>query len=389
VKNILLVAGARPNFMKIAPILREINANRNILRGILVHTGQHYDRNMSHTFFSSLGIPEPDYNLEVGSGSHAAQTASIMTRFEEVCLKEQPEVVLVVGDVNSTIAAGLVAKKLHITLCHVEAGLRSRDRRMPEEINRLATDAITDLFFTTEPEGTENLLREGHSPDSVHFVGHVMIDNLFYQLRRLETESEMLVEERIRKLKENLPENYFCMTMHRPSNVDKRDVLAGLLEAISTVAQKAPVLFPCHPRTRKNIDAFGLSHLLRTELNEKEKLSSGIICTDPLGYNEFLYLWKDAAGMLTDSGGLQEETTALKIPCITMRTTTERPVTASIGSNIVVGTDGEKIIELAGDILNGKWKESRIPELWDGNASRRIVDSLKKDFNSPANQNYV
>jgi UDP-N-acetylglucosamine 2-epimerase (non-hydrolysing) len=331
---------------------------------------------MSDTFFASLGIKKPEYNLDVGSGSHAVQTAGIMIKFEEVCLSEKPDMVLVVGDVNSTIATGLVAKKLHITLCHVEAGLRSGDRNMPEEINRLATDAITDLFFTTEPEGTKNLLKEGHNPKCVHFVGHVMIDNLFYQLKRLEKEADRLVCESIRSIKRGLPKKYLCMTMHRPSNVDNKEILTGLLTAINRIASKTPIVFPCHPRTRKNIEQFGLSHLFNLDYAGISNIQSGIIVTEPLGYDDFLYLWKDAAGVLTDSGGLQEETTALKIPCITMRTSTERPVTADVGSNEVVGIDGERIVALAEKMLVGAWKESRIPDLWDGKASERIVKVL-------------
>lgn len=375
-KKILLVAGARPNFMKIAPIMRAIRTYSHGLNGILVHTGQHYDKNMSHTFFGSLGIPEPEYNLEVGSGSHASQTAAVMVRFEKICLKENPDIVLVVGDVNSTIATGLVAKKLHILLCHVEAGLRSRDRTMPEEINRLATDAITDLFFTTEPQGTENLLKEGHPASQVHFVGHVMIDNLFYQLNKIHDDITAVVDKKVVRFKQRLSEKFFCMTMHRPSNVDDRDILAHLLKAVYTVSKKVPVIFPCHPRTRKNIERFGLEHLLNTDGLNTDNAQSGIIVTDPLGYDDFLYLWKDAVGMLTDSGGLQEETTALRIPCITMRTTTERPVTAAVGSNVVVGTDSNKIIQYAQDILTGSWKKSEIPPLWDGKASERIVQIL-------------
>lgn len=375
-KKIFLVAGARPNFMKIAPILRAMNKFPHEIQPILIHTGQHYDQKMSDTFFNSLGIKKPEYNLEVGSGSHAEQTASIMVKFEEVCLSENPDMVLVVGDVNSTIAAGLVAKKLHVTLCHVEAGLRSGDRDMPEEINRLATDAITDLFFTTEPEGTKNLLKEGQKTECVHFVGHVMIDNLYYQLKRLETLADILVSQKVKELKKSLPNKYLCMTMHRPSNVDDKEVLTSLLKAINEVASEAPVIFPCHPRTRKNIERFGLLHLFYGSLQGKSKISSGIILSEPLGYNDFLYLWKDAAGVLTDSGGLQEETTALKVPCITMRTSTERPVTAEIGSNEVVGIDRERIISLAQRMLAGNWKESRIPDLWDGKASERIVEIL-------------
>lgn len=377
-KKILLVAGARPNFMKIAPIMREIKRSPECVPGLLVHTGQHYDQNMSHTFFTSLGIPSPDYNLEARSGSHAVQTASIMVKFEEVCLKEKPDIVLVVGDVNSTIAAGLVAKKLHITLCHVEAGLRSGDRDMPEEINRLATDAITDIFFTTEPEGTANLLAEGHPKDVIHFVGHVMIDNLFYQLSAMAACNNAPVDAFAVELRNRLPARYFCMTMHRPSNVDEKETLAGILQAIHAIAEKTPVIFPCHPRTRKNIEQFGLLPLVNEGLSGRGVLTSGIHLTSPLGYNEFLYLWKDASGVLTDSGGLQEETTALKIPCITMRTSTERPITVEVGSNVVVGTNGSRIIKCAEDILAGRWKTSRVPDLWDGKASERIVEILMR-----------
>ena len=367
-KKIILVAGARPNFMKIAPVLRALEKYPHITP-LLVHTGQHYDQNMSGSFFHDLGIKEPDYHLNAGSGSHAAMTASIMVKFEEVCLREKPDLVAVVGDVNSTIATGLVAKKLHIELAHIEAGLRSRDRNMPEEINRLAPDAITDLFFTTEPEGTKNLLSEGVPQDKVHFVGHVMIDNLFYQLARLSGREQSLSTH---ALKQQLRKPYICMTMHRPSNVDNRDILSGLLSAVRTLSQRAPVIFPCHPRTAKQIKTFGL-HDCFTVLPEHGTISSGLYCLDPLGYDEFLYLWKDASLMVTDSGGLQEETTALKIPCITMRENTERPVTAAEGSNEVAGTDPEKIIALGSNALEGTWKESKIPELWDGNASERIV----------------
>jgi UDP-N-acetylglucosamine 2-epimerase (non-hydrolysing) len=326
-KKLLLVAGARPNFMKIAPILRELRKHPATLRGILVHTGQHYDRNMSDAFFEGLGIRAPEHNLEVGSGSHAVQTANIMIRFEEVCMKERPDVVVVVGDVNSTIAAGLVAKKLHITLAHVEAGLRSADRSMPEEINRIATDAITDLFFTTEREGTENLLREGHPAGQIHFVGHVMIDNLYYQLDKLSRNGAHAVSPAVKAIKEALPAHYICMTMHRPSNVDDKTTMHRLLSAVAVLAQESPVIFPCHPRTRKQITAFGLESLFGA-------------------------------------------------PIADHKSQIERPVTAQSGSNVVVGTDGDKIILLGKQALNGTWKESQIPELWDGRASERIVGIL-------------
>jgi UDP-N-acetylglucosamine 2-epimerase (non-hydrolysing) len=373
--KIVLVAGARPNFMKIAPILREIEKYLQELEGILVHTGQHYDHNMSDTFFKSLGIKEPDYNLEVGSGSHAFQTAEIMVRFEEVCVKENPDLVLVVGDVNSTIAAGLVAKKLHVSLAHVEAGLRSRDWTMPEEINRIATDAITDMFFTTEKEGTQNLLAEGHPAEQVHFVGHVMIDNLFYQMQRYDGKAP---SEFIATIRKRLPEKYICMTMHRPSNVDNKEILSGIIDALKEVSQNVPIIFPCHPRTKKQIEHFGFQDNFKPLTLNLQTIDNGIYLTEPLGYDDFLYLWKDASLVITDSGGVQEETTALKIPCITIRENTERPITVEVGSNVVVGTDPDKIIKFGKEALNNEWKESKIPDLWDGRASERIVKIIRE-----------
>jgi UDP-N-acetylglucosamine 2-epimerase (non-hydrolysing) len=375
--KLLLVAGARPNFMKISPILRELEKHADAMQGLLVHTGQHYDHIMSASFFEDLGIKEPDYNLEVGSGSHAVQTANIMIKFEEVCLKEKPDMVLVVGDVNSTIATGLVAKKIHIDLAHVEAGLRSRDRAMPEEINRMATDAITDIFFTTENEGTTNLLAEGHDASSVHFVGHVMIDNLFYQLSKM---GKSAPSELAASMKKILPQKYICMTMHRPSNVDNRETLSRLLNAAKKLSERAPVVFPCHPRTKKNIQSFGLESLLSPLSRSVSKQNSGFFITEPLGYDDFLYLWKDACLVLTDSGGLQEETTALKIPCITMRENTERPITAEVGSNVITGTDATKIEEFGQKAIEGNWKKSLIPDLWDGKASERIVEVIRKRY---------
>lgn len=373
--KIILVAGARPNFMKIAPILRAFE-RRSEINPVLVHTGQHYDENMSGSFFKDLGIKSPDYHLEAGSGSHANQTANIMIRFEEVCLKEKPDLVIVVGDVNSTIGTGLVAKKLHIKLAHVEAGLRSGDRSMPEEINRLATDAISDYFFTTEPEGTRNLLNEGIPQNKIQFVGHVMIDNLFFQLSTLENKKDTLSTS---SLKPQLQKPYICMTMHRPSNVDNKEVLSSLLAAVLKLSSNAPVIFPCHPRTKKQIEKFGLISCF-SSFDNNSRLSSGLYLFDPLGYNEFLNLWKDASLILTDSGGLQEETTALKIPCITMRENTERPITADIGSNEIAGTDTEKILSLGEKALGGKWKESKIPDKWDGKASERIVEFILKEL---------
>lgn len=362
--KIILVAGARPNFMKIAPILREIS-NYDDINALLVHTGQHYDHSMSDSFFHDLGIKKPDYHLGCGGGSHSEQTAKVLVEFEKLCNKEKPDFVLVVGDVNSTIAAGLVAKKLQVKLIHVESGLRSGDRNMPEEINRLATDAITDIFFTTEKNGTENLLNEGQAENKVHFVGHVMIDNLYYQLGKL---NELDISESVIKIKQSLPGKYFCMTLHRPSNVDKKEILEELLIALNEIANKTPIVFPCHPRTLKMIEKFDLKHLINSE--------SGIILTPPLGYNDFLYLWKDCAGMLTDSGGLQEETTALKIPCLTIRHNTERPITVEVGSNILVGTNVKLLTQEVNNILSGNFKIGSIPDLWDGKASERIVETI-------------
>jgi UDP-N-acetylglucosamine 2-epimerase (non-hydrolysing) len=364
----IFVAGARPNFMKIAPILREAKKYDNF-ETLLVHTGQHYDHNMSQSFFEDLGIKKPEYHLGCRGGSHAEQTANIMVEFEKLCLDVKPDFVLVVGDVNSTIAAGLVAKKLKVKLIHVEAGLRSGDRDMPEEINRLATDAITDVFFTTEKNGTQNLLDEGHLQNKVHFVGHVMIDNLYYQIERLKDYRPL---ELVSKMKRALPEKYFCMTMHRPSNVDNKDTLVKLLRALKEISEKTPIVFPCHPRTKKKIEHFGLDDLFEVYYGQ-DKIEKGIILTDPLGYNDFLYIWKNCIGMLTDSGGLQEETTALNIPCLTMRENTERPITVEIGTNVLIGFDTNLMKREAGNILNGNFKKGKIPELWDGKASERII----------------
>jgi len=358
--------------MKIAPILRATD-NHEDLQAILVHTGQHYDENMSEAFFSDLGIKKPDYHLEVGSGTHAVQTAKIMVGFEEVCLREKPDMVVVVGDVNSTIAAGLVAKKLSVKLAHIEAGLRSRDRRMPEEINRLATDAISDIFFTTEDSGTQNLLAEGHPQESIFFVGHVMIDNLFYQLRKINDKNA--VTPFARSLKERLSkvEKYLCMTLHRPSNVDDKVVLTEILKTVNDVAMEVPVVFPCHPRTRHRIEEFGLEKLFSENGTSSTSDQCGLIITDPLSYNDFLYIWKGCSVVLTDSGGLQEETTALGVPCLTLRMNTERPITVEVGTNILVGNDMKKLrLEIA-KAIDGNRKHGYVPDLWDGSASERIV----------------
>ena len=352
----LLVAGARPNFMKIAPIHRAFSLRQNNhcpAELLLVHTGQHYSRNMSDDFFRDLGIPEPDINLEVGSGSHAEQTARIMMAFEPACLEHRPDWVIVVGDVNSTIACALTAKKLGIRVAHVEAGLRSRDMSMPEEINRLCTDAISDLLFTTDTLAVENLRNEGVAADKIHFTGNTMIDTLRQQI------------DRARELP--LPEGlaagqYAVLTLHRPANVDSRDRLVGILGAINTIAERIPVVFPVHPRTApqmKNLD-----------------LHPRIRIVEPMSYLPFLGLVARSRMVLTDSGGIQEETTVLGIPCLTMRPNTERPITCEIGTNVLVGTDPQRIVREAACILDGKGRAGAIPEKWDGLAAERIVDVL-------------
>src|SRR5438477_2758267 len=349
--KVLNVVGARPNFMKIAPIVDEMKKAKD-LNGVLVHTGQHYDEGMSDVFFRELGIPVPDVHLGVGSGSHAEQTARIMVEFEKVCLKEKPGLVLVVGDVNSTMACTIVASKLLIPVAHVEAGLRSFDRTMPEEINRLVTDALSDLLFTTSRDADENLKREGVDPKKIHFVGNVMIDTL---LKHREKAAALKVEK---------PKQYALVTLHRPSNVDDPSVLAPILEALERISKSIPVLFPIHPRTAKRVQDFGLS-------------LDGIRTMDPLGYLEFLNLESTATVVLTDSGGLQEETTILGVPCLTLRNNTERPVTIDHGTNIIVGTGKARILEAFRRIMNGDWKPSGPPEYWDGHAAERIVRVIR------------
>ena len=366
--KILNVVGARPNFMKIAPLMAEYGRHEDI-HAILVHTGQHYDEIMSNLFFRELGIPEPDINLEVGSGSHAVQTAEIMKRFEPLLLDYKPDVVIVVGDVNSTIACGLVAVKSGTKLAHVEAGLRSFDRTMPEEINRVLTDSISDFLFCTEQSGVDNLIKEGIAKEKIHLVGHVMIDTLLSNLEKAEKSTI------IDQLREQgcLDSNAFAMlTMHRPSNVDDPQTFSRILDALEVIQEELPILFPIHPRTRKNLNALGLQDRMDSLRN--------IHLMDPIGYLDFLKLNSCAKVVLTDSGGIQEETTVLKVPCITLRDNTERPVTAEIGSNQVVGTDPEKILAAYRKVTSGKWREPQIPPLWDGKAAQRIVRILLKEL---------
>jgi len=360
-KKILLVAGARPNFMKIAPIIRELRQHSDRFQFRLVHTGQHYDKDMSEVFFEELEIPQPDHYLEVGSGSHAEQTGKIMLRFEKVCESERPDLVIVVGDINSTLACAIVAKKQNILLAHVEAGLRSRDLAMPEEINRMVTDAISDLFFVTERSGVENLRAEGKAPGSLFFVGHVMVDNLFHQLERLQRDPGLAAESS--ELKRRFP-RYGVVTLHRPANVDDAGTLSRLAAALSDVSRYLPLIFPIHPRTHASLERHGI------------RLPTTIEMIKPLGYLGFLDLFRDARLVLTDSGGIQEETTALGVPCLTLRENTERPITVEEGTNTLVGTDPGRILDETVKILQGHGKTGRRPELWDGRAAQRIVGIL-------------
>ena len=374
--KIIVVAGARPNFMKIAPLMEAMRAEP-AFKVWLVHTGQHYDAAMSKLFFEHLGIPKPEVDLGVGSGTHAQQTAEIMRRFEPALLEYKPHLVVVVGDVNSTIACSLVAVKLGIKVAHVEAGLRSFDRQMPEEINRLLTDSIADFLFTTEPSAKENLLREGVPPEKIFFVGNVMIDTLLKN-REKAAASPILQQLNLRdgSAKAN---DYILVTLHRPSNVDDRQTLEQILAALSRLAQKRPIFFPIHPRTRKMIQQFGLERYFKSITDGCEP-EAGIYWLEPLGYLDFLQLMSQSRLVLTDSGGIQEETTALGVPCLTLRENTERPVTVTQGTNILIGSDPARIVAEGLKALNGQGKPGRIPEKWDGLAGQRIVKALKEAF---------
>ena len=356
--EVLCVVGARPNFMKIAPIMAAFAGQPIAAR--LVHTGQHYDPMMSDSFFEQLGIPRPHVNLEVGSASHAVQTAEIMRAFEPVLDAEKPRAVLVVGDVNSTIACALVAAKKGVKVIHVEAGLRSWDRAMPEEINRVLTDQISDLLFTTERAALDNLKREGVDPARVHFVGNVMIDTLLSHLERAVPAA--------RTLGSVPPRGYAVVTLHRPSNVDDPEIFRALLQTLGQVAERLDVVFPIHPRTRATAERFGFAGLLERP---------GMRLLPPQGYLEMLGLTRDATVMLTDSGGLQEETTALGVPCVTLRDNTERPITLSEGTNTLTGPVPEKILQCVADILATGGKRGCVPEYWDGKAAARIAATLR------------
>ena len=365
--RIVCVVGARPNFMKIAPIMRAFADPRHGLEATLVHTGQHYDAAMKLALFEQLKIPEPDIDLGVGSGSHAVQTADIMKRFEPVLDEVQPRAVLVVGDVNSTIACALVAVKKGIAVIHVEAGLRSGDRAMPEEINRVLTDQISDLLYTTERSAEGNLLREGIAAERIRFAGNVMIDTLRYNLDDAVPAATTIGAHADAAKAARFLQGFGVLTLHRPSNVDEPEVLRTLLGTLGEIARETPLVFPLHPRTRQRIQAAGLGPLIE---------GPDFICTAPQGYLEMLGLMKQAKLVLTDSGGIQEETTALGVPCVTLRENTERPITAEQGTNTIVGRDPAKIRACVADILQNGGKAGRIPEYWDGHAAERIAADL-------------
>ncbi len=359
--KIINIVGARPNFIKISPIMREMRKSK-FLEPVLLHTGQHYDVEMSKRFFEELDIPAPDISLEVGSDTHARQVAKIMERFDDVCENERPDAILVVGDVNSTMACSLVAAKKGIRIVHVEAGIRSFDRTMPEEINRMVTDAIADLLLPPSPDAVENLLREGHTPEKIQIVGNIMIDTLVAARPKI-LQSEVLQRFGLGG------SGYALVTLHRPGNVDHVPAFRKILLALASIQERIPVIFPVHPRTRKMLEA--------PELQEITRNMPGLMLCEPLGYFDFGRLVMGCRMVLTDSGGIQEESTVYGIPCITLRENTERPITISEGTNELAGNDTEKIIALSERIFRGEWKKGRVPELWDGHTAERIVGCLE------------
>ncbi|HEB36036.1 MAG TPA: UDP-N-acetylglucosamine 2-epimerase (non-hydrolyzing) [Candidatus Aminicenantes bacterium] len=373
---ILIVVGARPNFMKIAPIVDVIkNYNKTKDEGqpaidyLLIHTGQHYDYEMSKSFFNDLRVPEPDIYLRVGSGTQAEQTGKIMIKFEKVCFREKPDLVIVVGDINSTIAGSLAAVKLNIPLAHIEAGLRSFDRTMPEEINRILTDQISDYLFTTCEDANMNLRREGIPENKIFFVGNVMIDTL---LSQIEIAKNSNIMEKLGLKKNNNVKKYAVLTLHRPSNVDNLVVLKGIFDILNNISQIVPIIFPAHPRTIKQIKKFKLEEMISLD-----KANQNILAIPPLGYLDFLCLMSNAVLVLTDSGGIQEETTILGIPCLTLRNNTERPITVKEGTNILVGNNPDKIIKVIHSVLKNGIPIKKAPRHWDGKASERIFKVLK------------
>lgn len=361
--KIISVAGARPNFIKIAPLCRAFDRKKEEFHHLVCHTGQHFDRNMSKVFFEELDMPEPDFNLGVGSGSHADQTARIMVEFEKILKQEKPDLILVPGDVNSTLACSVVASKMGISVGHVESGLRSFDREMPEEINRIVTDVLSDFLFVSEPSGLTNLKNEGISEEKVHFVGNIMIDSLVHFLPSIEG-SSVLGDLGLEAGK------YTLMTFHRPGNVDNMVSLSGLVSMLNRLSEKTQLVFPVHPRTRKNLEKYKLV----------QELDPRIRILEPIGYLDFLALTRSAELLITDSGGIQEETTFLGVQCITVRDSTERPVTVSVGTNQLIGTDLAKVERAAEEVLSGSTKAGMVPELWDGNTAERIVDIIGNSF---------
>lgn len=357
--NVFLVVGARPNFMKMAPLYFELERNK-VFNPVVVHTGQHYDYEMSQAFFEDLDLPKPHYFLGVGSGTHAQQTAKIMIEFEKVLLKEKPDLVVVFGDVNSTLACSITAKKLLIPVAHIEAGLRSFDNTMPEEINRKVTDAVSNLLFTPSKDGNKNLIKEGVNHRKVYFVGNIMVDSLTTILKKI----DKFYEDKILQKFDLQRKSYTLITLHRPSNVDNKGSLEKILDFLNSLSQNIPVIFPIHPRTKKNIDEFGIKFVLNRKFNIVESLR----------YKEFITLERNAKFVLTDSGGVQEETTYLNIPCLTLRPNTERPITIIEGTNeLVTLEDLEGKVKL---ILSENWKVGRVPELWDGKTAERVVKKI-------------
>jgi UDP-N-acetylglucosamine 2-epimerase (non-hydrolysing) len=364
--SILCVVGARPNFMKIAPLMRRFNSANSGISATLLHTGQHYDEAMKQSFFDQLDIPTPDIDLGVGGGSHAVQTAEIMKRFEPVVDEINPDIVLVVGDVNSTVACALVAAKKNIKIVHVEAGLRSFDRAMPEEINRLITDQLSDLLFTTEKDAVVNLNAEGIASEKVHFVGNVMIDTLLNNLDRAVCSKAIFTA-----ASATITNGYGLVTLHRPSNVDEKSVLEGIVETLVNISEELPLAFPVHPRTKSKLEEFNLLTSLST---------SNVLLLPPMAYLDMLGLMRDAKVVLTDSGGLQEETTALGVACITLRENTERPITITEGTNVLVGSKPSAIYDSFREIMDSGGKSGNIPKFWDGKAAERIHQTLLTHF---------
>jgi len=376
-RKVMHIVGARPNFMKVAPLMREMSRYPQKFDQLLLNTGQHYDDEMSKCFFNDLELPEPDVYLGVGSGTHAEQTGKIMIKFEKVCIKEKPDLVIVVGDVNSTIACALVAAKLCIPVAHIEAGLRSFDRTMPEEINRILTDQISDYLFTTCEDANQNLIKEGIPENKIFFVGNAMIDSL---LNHMKIANNSVILEKLGLIKNNKIKKYGLVTLHRPSNVDNPKILKGILYALNELAREISIIFPSHPRTIKQIKNFKLIEMIDYEASflsyNLNKTNQNILVMQPLGYLDFLCLMSNATVVLTDSGGIQEETTVLGIPCLTLRKNTERPITVKEGTNIVVGNDPDKIANTALNLLKNQNSRKKRPKYWDGKAAERIIKVL-------------